>query len=86
MGARQTWDAPAFVAFAGLRAPTPSLNATPCPNVLGRLEWVGGAEGVVAEGAGDCGRVDGAVEVFAGGGGVARKKQHGIGMDSEYCV
>ena len=50
----------------GVRAPTPSLNATPCPNVLGRLECVVGAEGA-AEGAGDCGRGDGAVEVFAGG-------------------
>ena len=42
------------------------MNATPCPNALGRLEWVG-AEGEVTEGAGDCGRVDGAVAVFAGG-------------------
>ena len=50
----------------GVRAPTPSLNATPCPNVLGRLECVVGAEGA-AEGAGDCGRGDGAVEVFASG-------------------
>ena len=55
------------MAEVGVRAP--SLNATPCtgwPNVLGRLEWVSGAEGA-AEGAGDCGRGDGAVEVFAGG-------------------
>ena len=58
--------APDFDAFEDVRAPTPSLNATPCPNVLGRLECVSGAEGA-AEGAGDCGRGDGAVEVFAGG-------------------
>ena len=43
------------------------MNATPCPNVLGRLEWLVGAEGEVREGAGDCGRGDDAVEVFAGG-------------------
>lgn len=64
---RRGWDVPDFVGVAVFRAPTPSLNATPCPNVLDRLEWVGGAEGAAAEGAGDCGRVDGAVAVFAGG-------------------
>ena len=35
--------------------------------MLGRLEWVSGAEGEVTEGAGDCDLGDGAVEVFAGG-------------------
>ena len=43
------------------------MNATPCPNWLGRLECEVGAEGEVTEGAGDCGRGDDAVEVFAGG-------------------
>ena len=62
---RRRDDAPGFEVTVGERAPTPSLNATPCPNVLGRLEWVSGAEGEAAEGAGDCGRGDGAV--FAGG-------------------
>ena len=58
-------DVPYLEEFVDGRAPTPSLNDTPCPNVLGRLEWVGGAEGVEGEGAGDCDRVEGAV--FAGG-------------------
>ena len=43
------------------------MNATPCPNWLGRLECEVRAEGEVTEGAGDCGRSDDAVEVFAGG-------------------
>ena len=57
--------APDFETFEDVRAP-PFLNAAPCPNVIGRLERVGGAEGA-AGGGGDCGRGDGAVEVFAGG-------------------
>ena len=48
-GARGEGDAPDFVALVGVRAPTPSLNDTPCPNVLGRLEWAVGAEGVDVE-------------------------------------
>lgn len=35
-------DDPDFIPLVGLRAPaTPSLNETPWPSVLGRLEWVG---------------------------------------------
>ena len=51
--ARGGGDAPGFVALVGVRAPTPSLNNTPCASVIGRLEWVGGTEGVEGEGAGD---------------------------------
>ena len=52
--ARGGGDAPGFVALVGVRAPTPPLNnMAPCPSVIGRLEWVGGTEGVEGEGAGD---------------------------------
>ena len=56
---------PDFGAPTGLRAPaTPSLNATPCPRVEGRLEWEGVADELA--GAGDCVLGVGAEEVFGG--------------------
>ena len=58
---------PDFGAPTGLRAPaTPSLKATPCPRVEGRLEWVGVADDVELAGAGDCVLGVGAEEVFGG--------------------
>lgn len=57
---------PDLAVFVGLRAPaTPSLNATPWPKALGRLEWVGC--GWPWFGAGDAERGEGAEAVDCGG-------------------
>lgn len=65
-GAKEAY-VPDCGAPTGLRAPaTPSLNATPCPRVLGRLECDVGAEADALAGAGDCVRGVGVADVFGG--------------------